>query len=252
VTSAQHKRWLTRAAWIGFVLMIGIAAYLALAACALGIRPLFGLSYCRAEASISGLAAEQQRERDLLDRLHQAQLDVARLPVCLPDPPPQPERHADNVVPPTPPPAPPPPAAPPSPPEERLTVPHNLSELKGCWQSVDGDLQMTSDDAEQRPIGTVRICYCIGDNGRGSARYIYNDGDKCSGALRAQISGGRLIMKHPRLNCTGDKNYVTGEDIVCSTREGQDSASCDKHVYGVRPETITDEKYHRVTPEHCQ
>ena len=81
MTSAQHKRWLTIAAWFAFVLMVGIVAYLALAACDLGVRPLFGLSYCRAEASISGLAAEQERERNLLDRLHQAQLDVARLPL---------------------------------------------------------------------------------------------------------------------------------------------------------------------------
>jgi hypothetical protein len=246
VISTRQNQWWTRAAWVAFILMVAGAGYLALAACDLGVHPLFGLSYCPARASASGLAGEQARERDLLDRLHQAQLDVARLPVCLPDPPPrQPEHRAENIVP-------PPPAPAPSPPDDRLTVPHNVSELKGCWQSVDGDIEMTSDDAQQRPMGTVRICYCFGDNGRGRTLYFYNDGDKCAGPLRAQVSGDRLLMKHPRINCTGNKNYVTAEDIVCRTKAGEDSASCDSHVYGVRPEDITDEKYHRVSPEHCQ
>ena len=94
-----HERRLATAAWVGFILVVGAVAYLALTACDLGIHPLFGLSYCPARAT-SALGAEQDRERALLDRLHQAQLDLARLPVCLPDPPRrEPDRRAENIVP---------------------------------------------------------------------------------------------------------------------------------------------------------
>jgi len=86
VASTTHGRRLAIAAWVAFLLVVGVAAELALAACDLGIHPLFGLSYCPAPAPGS-LAAEQDRERDLLDRLHVAQLALARLPVCVPDPP---------------------------------------------------------------------------------------------------------------------------------------------------------------------
>jgi hypothetical protein len=261
VTSIQQKRWLTRAAWVAFILMAGAAAYLALAACDLGIHPLFGLSYCRAQAAPDGLAAEQERERDLLDRLHQAQLDVARLPVCLPDPPSRPpEQRAENITPsPTPAPMPTPaptltPAPTPTPSptaDDGLIIPHRLSDLNGCWQSVNGDVPMYSDDAERRFIGTLRICYCISANGRSTARYNWQDGARCTGTLRVRLSEERLLMNHGAINCTGKPGNVPPTDIVCS-KAADDTASCDTRIHGDVPATSSNGKFHRVDEEYCR
>jgi hypothetical protein len=254
-------RWLTTAAWVAFVLVAGAAAYLTLAACDLGPHPLFGLSYCRAQASADPLAHERDRERDLLDRLHQAQLAIAQLPLCLPE---TPRRRAENIVPtpapspvptatptPTPTPAPTPTATPT--PDDRLVVPRNLSDLNGCWQSVRGDLPMVSDDARQRPIGSVRICYCLDGNGGGTTRYKYQDGGRCAGPLQAQLSEDRLSMSHGRIKCVGSPRvgYVVPADIVCSNKAGEDSASCDTKWHLRIPTTSTDEKYRRVSEEYC-
>src|SRR5580704_1105453 len=117
----MSERWWATGAWVAFVLVVAVVAGLAVSACDLGFHPLFGLSYC-AQSSVDPLAAERERERVLLDRLHQAQLNIARLPICLPDPPPrrEPERHADNVVPtPTPTPT----------PDDKLVIPRDLNDL---------------------------------------------------------------------------------------------------------------------------
>jgi hypothetical protein len=137
-------------------------------------------------------------------------------------------------------------------PDDALTIPRNLSDLKGCWQSVNGDIQMSSDDAEATPTGKVRICYCFAGNGRGETRYIYQDGDKCTGRLRAQLSQDRMTMSHGRINCTGNKGYVVPTDIMCSNKAGEDSATCDTHSHGRYPSTTSDERYHRVDPEYCR
>jgi hypothetical protein len=258
----MSERWLTIGAWAAFVVVIAVAAHLVLAACDLGSHPLFGLTYCRAEAVPAPMVAERDRERNLLDRLHETQVNLSRLPVCLPNPPRrEPERRADNVPPPQPPPPPQPerraesPAAtPPSPaPDDRLTVPRNLNDLNGCWQSVRGDLNMVSDDAEERPLGTMRICYCLGSDGRGTTRYIFQDGGRCIGPLRAQISQDRLTMKHATIKCTGKANldHVVPTDIICSNKAGEDTASCDSYSHGDTPSSSLGEKYHRVSFEYC-
>lgn len=255
MASPMHERWLTRSAWIAFVLVILASARLTLAACDLGVHPLFGLSYCRVRAAADPLAQERERERDLRDRLHEAQLNLSRLPVCLPETPRrEPDRRAENIVPtPTPTPS---PAVTPTPtptPDDRLTIPRKLSDLNGCWQSVRGDINMVSDDAEQRPLGTMRICYCLASDGRDTARYIFQDGGRCIGPLRAQISQDRLTMKHPRIRCTGKANLddVVPTDIICSNKAGEDSATCDSHSHGRVATNTEGEKYHRVSFEHC-
>jgi len=249
----MHERWLTAGAWVALVLVVGAAAHLMLAACDLGVHPLFGLRYCRADAAADPLAAEREKERILLDRLHEAQLNLSRLPVCLPETPrPEPSRRAENVVP-TPTPTPTPSSTPtPAPsPDDRLTIPSNLSDLNGCWQSVRGDIEMITDDAEQRVIGTVRICYCLTGNGQGTTRYIYQGGGKCIGPLRAQLSQDRLIMNHGKISCTGNRGSVVPNDITCSNRTGEDSATCDIDVHLQRPQKMTGEKYRRVSREYC-
>jgi hypothetical protein len=237
-------------AWVSFALLVGYGAYLMLAACDLGIRPLFGLQYCRANAHSDGLSSERARERGLRDRIHEAELRVARLPACAPPPPPVPEQRAEPVPQPPQPEPPPKPEPPPQP--EQLKIPENLSELKGCWQSVRGDLPRVSDDAEQRPVGNVRICYCIGDNGRGAARYIWTDGGRCIGPLRARLSGGKLVMNHGRIGCNRNHGYAVGTQITCSSEGEGNSATCDEKGEGSNPGGYTGEKYQRVTEEHCR
>jgi len=150
-----------------------------------------------------------------------------------------------------PPPAAPPPPAPP--PDDRLTIPRNLDDLNGCWQSVRGDLQFVTDDAERRPLGKVRVCYCLGSGGVGYTKYKYSDGTRCVGALRAQLSQDRLFISHPRINCVGNPaiGYVVGVDVVCSNRPGEDSASCDTEWHFHSPTTTKDEKFRRVSQEYC-
>jgi hypothetical protein len=251
-----RERWPATAAWVAFAAVVGCVAYLALEACDLGLRPWFALSYCRAQGSNHRLAAEQDRERDLLNRLHQAQLDIARLPVCLPDPPRRPpEQRAENIAPsPTPiPSSTPAPTPTPSPtPDGRLVVPRDLSDLNGCWQSVRGDIKMYSDDAERRFIGTLRICYCISAKGRSTARYNWQDGARCTGTLGVRLSGERLLMNHGTINCVGKQGNVPPTDIVCSSKAGDDSASCDTRIHGDVPATASDGRFRRVDEEYCR
>jgi hypothetical protein len=258
----MSERWSAVAAWTAFVLLVGTAAYLSLWACDIGRHPLFGLKYCRTPGRNVALAAEQARERVLQERLHQAQLNLSRLPACLPEVPPR--RRAENTVPaptptltpapsPTPVPTPTPsitPTATPTP-DERLAIPHNLNDLKGCWQSVDGDIEVVSDDEEKRPMGKIRKCYCL-DGNRGTARVIFQDGVRCVGPLEAQISRGRLVMKHDVIPCSAGNRQEVPEDIICRAKPGDDSASCDSMSRGRFPTTRKDDKYHRVSPDYCK
>jgi hypothetical protein len=239
------------AGWIIFAFLVGCCGYLALAACDLGIRPLFALGYCSVHASPDRLADQHARERDLRGRIHEAELRLARLPVCAapsPSPlPPEPKKEAEVVTPtprPTPTPQPSPTETPQ--PQDQLKIPKNLSELKGCWQSASGDLPLITDDEERRPVGDVRICYCFGDKGRGSVRYRYTDGRKCSGPARARLSDGKLVIDEPE-HCT------VRSEITCSSQEEGNSATCDAVDYGRMPgRGFTGEKFQRVTAEHCR
>jgi len=232
------------AGWITFAFLIGCCSYLALAACDLGIRPLFALGYCSVHAAPDRLADQRARERDLRDRIHEAELRLARLPVCAapPPPPPEPKKEA-KVAAPIPQPTPTPEPTPQ--PQEQLKIPKNLSELKGCWQSERGDMPLVTDDAEQRPVGDVRVCYCFGDNGRGSVRYRYTDGRKCNDRVRARLSDGKLIINQP-------EGCVVRSEITCQSQGEGNSATCDNVSYGHTKGGYTDEKYQRVTAEHCR
>jgi hypothetical protein len=235
------------AAWASFALIVGYGAYLMLAACDLGIHPVFGLQYCKAHAEPDRLASERALESDLRDRIHDAELRLARLPPCLATVPPSspvPEQRAEaEISPPPPQPASPTPEVPPS---EELKIPQQLSELKGCWQSVRGDLPLVTDDREQRPAGNVRVCYCFADNGRGSVRYRYTDGHKCAGPVRARLSDGKLLIDQPA-------HCVVRTETTCRSEAQGHSASCDSIAHGRFPGGgYTDEKYQRVTAEHCR
>jgi hypothetical protein len=232
------------AGWTTFAFLVGCCGYLALTACDLGIRPLFALGYCSVHAAPDRLADQRARERDLRDRIHEAELRLARLPVCAaPPPPPEPKKEAKVVTPtPQPPPTPQPAPTETPQPQDQLKIPKSLSELKGCWQSARGDLALY-DDNEQL-FGNVRICYCFGANGRGSVRYRYTDGRKCNGSVRARLSDGKLIINEPN-QCT------TPSETTCVSQGEGNAASCDTRNLD-RPGGYTDEKYQRVTAEHCR
>ncbi|HXW23840.1 MAG TPA: hypothetical protein VEK73_03760, partial [Xanthobacteraceae bacterium] len=181
----MNGRILRIAGWTAFAaLVVGIGVVF-LAACDLGIKPLFGLRYCRSSAAAPDLSAERERERALRERIHEAELRIAQLPACAENTPPP---LRPPVSPPSTPPALPPTTLPQQPPlqtapeqpplqtpprqtspaeDEQLKIPERVADLNGCWRSERGDIDLVSDDAEQRPVGKVRICYCFGSNGRG-------------------------------------------------------------------------------------
>jgi hypothetical protein len=243
----MRGRVLGAVVWTCFVIIAGYCGSLMLAACDLGFRPIFGLHYCVARAEPDRLADQRARERGLQDRIHEAELHIARLPVCAPPPPPPPPVEPRKEVVER-----PPPPEPAQPPRDELTIPRNLADLKGCWQSVSGDLPMVSDDQEQRPLGNVRICYCFTENGRGVTRYIYTNGGRCVGPLRARLSSDELAISHGRIGCVGrgNQSFVVPTEINCKAHEG-DAATCDIHYNGQTPTIVTDEKYRRVTAEYC-
>lgn len=239
----MRTNWMATGAWVVFVLVVVACGERMLSACDLGWRPLFGLRYCQAQATPDPIApdpiaAERAREHELRAKLHEAALRVARMPACAPPP-------AGQDVPPqrT--------EAPPSQ-LEQLAIPHTLAELKGCWQSVRGDLPMVTDDEEQRPLGTVRICYCFGDNGRGDVRYTYTDGERCTAALRARVSPDQLSFTHQRLRCDRRRGYIVPADIVCKSDAPGAAATCDRKSYGRVLTKLTGEQYRRVSDEHCR
>jgi hypothetical protein len=252
-------RVLLVAGWVIFAFLVGCCGYLALAACDLGVRPLFGLGYCTVHAAPDRLGDQRARERDLRDHIHEAELRLARLPVCAaPTPsPPEPKKEARVVTPtPTPTPTPKPTPIPePSPtetpqPQEQLKIPKNLSELQGCWQSVRGDIHIVTDDAEEKPMGDIRLCYCFGNSGRGSVQAFYTDGVRCRGPLQARIYSDRLVMKHQGLKCTASGHDINPGEIECKgTTEGE-TAACDWTTHGTH--SGDNDAYQRVPPERCR
>ena len=60
-------------------------------------------------------------------------------------------------------------------------------------------------------------------------------------------------MSHARINCVGNPaiGYVVGADVLCTTRAGEQSASCDTDWHFRYPTTSKDEKFHRVSLEYC-
>ncbi|HXW23838.1 MAG TPA: hypothetical protein VEK73_03750 [Xanthobacteraceae bacterium] len=238
-----NRRVLQGVAWTAFAALVVAIGVVFLAACDLGIKPLFGLRYCRSSAATPGLITERERERALRARIHEAELRIAQLPACaqtaqLPDaPPPEP----------LPPPPPPPPSPEPPQQEDQLKIPTRIVDLQGCWQSVRGDLELVDDDG--RPAGRVRACYCLGANGRGRAIYIYADGRKCSADLRAELKSDGLTMRHGSVGCPRGEG-PEALDIKC--RPGTEGlAVCDTQSRRKPEYKWTDEHYQRVSDEHC-
>jgi hypothetical protein len=244
----MRDRVLGAAAWAIFAFIVGCGSYQALTACDLGPRPIFGLSYCAPHSTPDHLADQHARERDLRTHIHEAELRIARLPSCLASPssPPEPRKQVHTDAPP-----PRPEAADAS--TEELKIPQNVAKLKGCWESVRGDITLFSDDERHRPMGDVRVCYCFTDDGQGATRYIYSDGSKCVGPLRVRLSSDRLLINHGQIPCSGPSNHgsVVPGEIDCKTGTEGESAICNWLSNGrflIRRDNL---RYRRVTEAHC-
>lgn len=137
------------------------------------------------------------------------------------------------------------------PPEEQLTVPKKISELKGCWESVRGDLDIVSDDEERRLIGKVRQCYCFGGRGAGEFKLNYSDGVKCRAPITAELEGDTLKIHQPGFRCVwkGQHRGLVPTEIVCRSAENE-ATPCEYQALG-RLRTKGVEQYRRVPLGHC-
>jgi hypothetical protein len=212
--------------WAMFALLLIAISFVFLAACDLNIRPLFGLHYCVSATSPPDLQGERERERELRARIHEAELRLAQLPICTPTAKPSVLKEAE------------------------LKVPTRLEDLRGCWQSDRGDIDIVTDDAEAKPVGKVRICYCFGPNGHGRATWRFTDGRSCETDLTATLKSNELDMAHGTASCTDHSDMVPAE-ITCKGQPAGDT-ECDTQNLGQSRRRVVGEKYNRVTEDHCK
>jgi hypothetical protein len=248
-----HRTSLFAGLWAVFALLTLAGGYTMLRACDFGIWPLFGLSFCAAPQSDAALAAERERQDQLRSNLHSAEIRLAQLPICPPPPPPKPVPPKPVPPPPKPDPVPPKPDPVPPPPEpkpvENLNDIKKVEDLKGCWQSAGGDIEIVTDDAERKPLGKARFCYCFGDNGRGTAQVRYTDGDVCRASLRAKTAPGKVLLHHDKIACQTHLSFI-GEDITCATSESDDT-TCEIQNLGKNLRQKYSQKFVRVSEEYC-
>ncbi|MGO9008050.1 MAG: hypothetical protein ACLQIQ_19925 [Beijerinckiaceae bacterium] len=222
--------------WAAFALLILTGGYVMLRACDFGFLPLFGTTSCALPTHDAELAAEREREAHLRSSIHSEEIRLALLPTCpnpLPQKPePQPKPEPKPVI------------------VEEFKIPKKVEELKGCWQTARGDIDMTTDDAARTPIGKVRICYCFRANGQGMVQSRYTDGDICQGSLRAQISPDHkhVFMHHDQVNCQ-KHGYQVPADITCGNDQS-DQTTCEIQNLG-RIGNKFSEQFIRVSDEHC-
>ncbi|WP_156898160.1 hypothetical protein [Methylocapsa acidiphila] len=222
--------------WALAAVLLLAVGFVLLRACDLEIFPLYGHRYCAAPRS-EALAAERSRNAAMQAELRQAELTLAQKPKCaqpqpLPLPLPQPQPHPLDP--------------------EKLKVPKKLSELRGCWESVRGDISIVSDDAEQRPIGKVRECYCFGGNGRGIIKLLYTNGVKCRAPIMARLDSDKLRMAYPKFSClfVGKDWGLVPADITCENGDDPNGATCTTYGHG-QTRSVTTEQYRRVEQDHC-
>jgi hypothetical protein len=245
----QHRS-LHAVLWGVFALLTLAGGYTMLRACDLGIRPLFGFSFCIAPQSDTALAAERERQDQLRTNLHSAELRLAQLPICPPPPKPVPPKPVPPPKPVTPPkPVPPPDPVPPPKPVENLNDIKKVEDLKGCWQSAGGDIDIVTDDAEHKPLGKARFCYCFGDSGRGTAQVRYTDGDLCRAPLQAKTQPGKVLLHHEQIPCQTHGPFI-GEDITCANSQSNET-TCEIQNLGKNLRQKFSQQFIRVTEEHC-
>ncbi|MCB9958535.1 MAG: hypothetical protein H6843_08045 [Rhodospirillaceae bacterium] len=211
------------AGWVALVGVTGAVGWLALGACGLAWRdgqPV--LDFCPAPAAApppsTALLVEEQRGRELEDRLAQLRLALIAAPDCPAppapeivvaaleeEPPPEPEPHPAPVFDlpqhrPDPPPLPEPreqvaelPPAPQADIPEDAWDRRDTAFLEGCWTLISPQSLQDTQRGINRPMADWRICFDA--NGNGYQTIGVSDGDRCTGGVRAQFTpGGSLSM----------------------------------------------------------
>jgi hypothetical protein len=227
--------------WSAFAGLILIGAYVVLNACDLGFRPLFGPGGCAAPTPNAALAAESAKAARLQSAVHAEEVRLALLPACLPpsqkvEPRLPPQKSADDA-----------PTVDPKP-VQPFEIPKRIEDLKGCWQSARGDIDIVSDDEERKRLGQARFCYCFKANGRGRVQIRYTDGDLCQADLSARISPDRVFMHHDMVRCHRHGSYVASE-IRCGN-DASNQTVCEIENFG-RNKGKTTERFIRVSDERC-
>jgi hypothetical protein len=218
--------------WVAFALLILTGGYVMLRACDFGFLPLFGSTSCAVPAHAAELAAEREKQDHLRTGIHQEEIRLALLPACPQPLPPKPQPIPKPIV-------------------EQFKIPDKVEELKGCWQTARGDIEMNTDDAARTSLGKVRICYCFKANGQGMVQSRYtDDGDVCQGSLTARISPDRkhVFMHHDQAPCQKHGPQVAA-DITCSN-DKSDRTLCEIQNLGLTHNKFTQE-FIRVSDEHC-
>jgi hypothetical protein len=234
----MRQAGLNAALWSAFALLILVGGYVMLRACDLGFKPLFGSASCAAPTLEAELATEREKRVLLQSRIHAEEIRFALLPACpisLPPKPPAPPQ-----------PVPPEPKPDPKPDPQivqKFEIPKHVEDLKGCWQSARGDLDIYDGD---KLFGKARFCYCFGNNGRGKVLIRYTDGDVCQTDLTARLSTDQVFMHHGTVSCRKNGTYA-GSDITCRN-DRPDRTIC--HEKSVQAGERTEE-FVRVSDEHC-
>lgn len=236
------------ALWLTLPILLVACGLALLRACDLGPLPLFGLRYCVAAEPDSAFAAERARAQELQARIREAELRIAEKPICGPPLGPKNERETQlnpPIIPHTGP-------NPEEPTIDPLTIPKKISELKGCWESVRGDLPIVTDDEEERLVGHVRKCYCFGANGRGQLKMSYTEGAKCRAPIYADLSGETLRIHQPKFSCIrrGQNKGLVPAEITCRGAESE-AAACDEQIFARKRTSRTGDQYRRVGKDHC-
>lgn len=227
--------------WGAFGVLILIGAYVVLNACDFGVKPFLGAGACRVPAANAALESERAKEVQLQSRIHAEEIHLALLPSCpkpVPLPQPLPVKVPDQK-----------PPVDNQPPVQTLDIPKKIEDLKGCWQSVGGDINMTTDDAEAKPVGQARICFCFRSNGRGRVQVRYTDGDVCRADLMARILPGLVLMHHERANCRQHPYYVAA-DIKCQGNAQSEKTECEIQNLGAVRGKYSEQFMH-VSDEYC-
>jgi hypothetical protein len=213
------------ALWIAFALLISAGGYVMLRACDLEILPLFG-NACQTQTYSGDLVTARERQASLHSRIHAAEIRVALIAVCS-----RPVKPDDRQA------------------VRKFEIPKDIEDLEGCWQSSRGDIDIVSDDAEQRHLGQARFCYCFRNNGQGIAQIRYADGEVCSTALTARLLPGSVTMHHEAIDCRHNTGLVAGA-ITCRNDGQSSEATCEIAGRGQSGNKVVEQFVH-VGNDYC-
>ena len=223
-------RWGVAILWAVFALLLVIGAKEFLYACGIVLGP-YAQSYCTTPIDRRPSIAEAERAEQLQRQIHFAELRLAEKPDC-----------SMPLTPPTPIPA----VTPATGPGAPLRVPHELDDLKGCWISNRGDIQLYN-VVTGEPTKKVRFCFCFGDGGNGTLKIKSTNGFICEGSVTASLQDRKLHIDQPHVHCS-DGDFIDHE-ITCS---GQNrTAVCSGRSNEYPKSNFGQEEFYRAEQSLC-